>query len=139
MLPHTTTPNASLRFATLPTPSPTGRNAPTADAFSTGAVTTPATFTSGVFIRPVSFTDSQARAIVPNSIDFSSGQVWAGQWRLTTGMSVPAWIIDGLECSLTFTDGKPMTAVFYKVPGRTDWANAQAKGPQIVLHVKRSN
>lgn len=139
MLPHTRTPNATLNFATLPTPTATGRNAPTANAFSTGAITTAATFTAGVFIRPVSFGDSRAKAILPNSIDFSSGQVWAGQWRLNTGGKLPAWIVDGLECSVTFTDGKPMTGVFYKVPGRSDWASSNRLGPKIVLHIKRSN
>jgi hypothetical protein len=139
MLPHTTTPNATLRFATLPEPSTTGRNAPTANAFSTGKVETDATFTAGIYTTPMSFKDSQARSILPGSIDFSSGQVRSGFWRLKTGEKVPAWVVDGLECSLTFTDSKPMTAVFYKIPGRSDWANANEKGPQFVLHVKRSN
>jgi hypothetical protein len=139
MLSHTITPNATLRFATLPTPIATGRNAPTANAFSTGKVETDATFTAGVFIRPMSFGDSRARAILPNSIDFSSGQVWAGQWRLNASAKLPAWIVDGLECSVTFADGKPMTGVFYKVPGRSEWADSSGLGPQIVLHVKRSN
>jgi hypothetical protein len=138
MLPHTETPNATLRFATQPTAPVTGRNAPTANAVLVGATTTAATFTTGVYIRPVSFSDSRARAIVPSSIDFSSGQVWAGQWRLTTGATVPAWVVDGLECSLSF-EGKPMTAVFYRVPGRSAFANEERIGPEIVLQVKRSS
>ena len=138
MLHHTEAPNATLRFATQPTAPVTGRNVPTGNAVLVGATTTAATFTTGVYIRPESFSDSRARAIVPSSIDFSSGQVWAGQWRLTTGISVPAWIVDGLECSLSF-EGKPMAAVFYKVPGRSDFANSRRMGPEIVLHVKRSN
>lgn len=138
MLPHTELPNATLTFATQAAPSPTGRNAPTANAILVGATFKSAKFTAGVYIRPVSFNDSRARAILPGSVDFSSGQVWAGQWRLDNGETAPAWVVDGLECSLSFDD-KPMTAVFYKVPGRSAFANEERIGPEIVLHVKRSS
>jgi hypothetical protein len=139
MLPHTATPNATLRFVTLPVPLPTGRNAPTATAFTTGVTTPGSTFTTGVFLHPVSFSDTRARAIAPNSIDFSSGQVWVGQWRVRGWEKLPEWIVDGLECSVTFADGKPMTGVFYRVPGRSEWTNSKKLGPQFVLQVKRSS
>lgn len=137
MLPHTCTPNAKLRFEPISVPVPTSRNAPTASAYFTDYAD-PSPFERPVYIRPVSFNDSRARAILPNSVDFSSGQVWAGDWRDELGQTLPDWVSDGHECSLAFADGKGMSAVFWRIPGRTEWANEQRLGPTFVLQVKRN-
>ena len=139
MLETTQTPNATLFFETKPAPTPSSRNARTANAISVGDTEAETSFRTGVRIRPLDFRDSRAREIVPQSVDFSAGNVFAGGWRLTRGQKVPDWVVDGVECSLTFTEGKPMTAVFYRVPGRTDEMRSLGLGPEFVLNMKRVN
>jgi hypothetical protein len=137
-LPHTKKPNATLYFETKPEEPIASRNIRTS-AIAIGDTETDATFSAGIYIRPLDFRDSQARAILPAGVDFSSSNTWAGGWRLTRGVTVPTWIVDGKDCSLKFVDGKPMTAIFYKVPGRSDFAKGLAIGPEFVVLTKRFN
>ena len=139
MLETTQTPNATLYFQTTPVPAPSSRNARVTKAISKGDTEAETDFRVSVRIRPLDFRDSRARAIVPQSVDFSSGNTYAGGWRLTKGQKIPDWVVDGIDCSLTFTDGKPMTAVFYRVPGRTEEMRSLGLGPEFVVNVKRVN
>lgn len=133
-------PNATIAFETRPTVR-TGRNANIAAVASTAATIAAASFSTAARISPVSDRDRQVTGIIPQSFNRSDGDIFVGTWRLDTGVTVPAWIIDGLTCSISFDSGKPVTGTFYKVIAKatTGIAARHQLGPDFWVHVARTN
>jgi hypothetical protein len=143
-LSHTRTPNATISFIPKSPPTIGSRNKlPPQFVLQPIATTTPTQFDAPALLRPISFNDAQAIGIQSEGAD-TSGQVYAGFWRLPTGVMLPDWVIDGFNCAIAFNAAtnspiKRMSGVFYVVPGRTEWARSRGKGPNFVVKTMRQN
>jgi hypothetical protein len=139
-LSATRTPNATISFIPKLTPDVGSRHKlPDAHVLQPSAIPEVSRFDGPCLLRPVSFREAQPYGIESEGSDKSSGQIYAGFWRLKAGKSAPKWIKDGTECAIAFTEGKRMTGKYYAVTGRTEWAKSRQKGPDFILNTMRQN